>query len=493
MHAGAFLQGSGSELRYHGNNLAAQEDIVVVTINYRLGALGSLAHPSLYATYGYTGDYTLADQAFALNWVYENIQYFGGDNSMITVGGISAGSAATTYLMANPNTKPQIHQAIVQSGDPLSQAQSMAQGLTQGVQTASLVACNGTDAEIIACLRNVSFNTYINLATYGSISKVSVGAGQFLADSPYNFITKNYTESIPVFVGNSLDEFDLFVYTGQTAPLSQMAYAPFLANLLSAFTSGVNAFSVVNTYPCAAYNPSDCREAASTAFSDSGTFCQVALFAENAADYGYLFSYRPSYENPIVPGAPHLSDIPFNFNSLNLTTFAFNAADQAVADVVSRYFGSFIRTGNPNYAGQPTQFPNYQSAGNPRIDYAGTIPSVVTGFKTLDNTPACGYWATVYGQLAAAEMIMMASNSSAIGMPAPAPSCSPCPVATSSPCPVLIASGTPIPTPTYSCPAQTPTASPTPSCSTPPPSCAGQENDDNDVNINFYFADMLRH
>ena len=120
VHGGAFLLGAGSEPLYDGSQLASRGDVVVVTVNYRLGALGYLAHPALRddAT-GACGNWGLLDQIAAIEWVRDNAEAFGGDPSQITVFGESAGSMSVTTIMAAPRARGLFRRAIAQSGAPV--------------------------------------------------------------------------------------------------------------------------------------------------------------------------------------------------------------------------------------------------------------------------------------------------------------------------------------------------------------------------------------
>lgn len=119
IHGGAFSSGSGSELIYDGGRMASG-GVVVVTINYRLGALGFLATRGLLEESGMTGNYGLLDQIQALKWVQENISAFGGDPKKVTIGGQSAGAYSVTALLLSPLAKGLFHQAIVESGSIFS-------------------------------------------------------------------------------------------------------------------------------------------------------------------------------------------------------------------------------------------------------------------------------------------------------------------------------------------------------------------------------------
>ncbi|MBC3888902.1 carboxylesterase family protein [Acetobacterium paludosum] len=119
IHGGAFATGSGSDMVYDGFRMA-QEGVVVVTINYRLGALGFLATQGLLEESGTTGNYGILDQIQALHWVQKNIEAFGGDPSQVTIGGQSAGAYSVTALMLSPLAKGLFHQAVVESGSIFS-------------------------------------------------------------------------------------------------------------------------------------------------------------------------------------------------------------------------------------------------------------------------------------------------------------------------------------------------------------------------------------
>lgn len=117
IHGGAFRTGAGSQAVYDGVNLA-EKDVVVVTINYRLGPLGFFAHPLLTeeSPNGSSGNYGLLDQVAALEWVERNIASFGGDPDNVTVFGESAGAMSICDLMASPLAEGLFDRAIVQSG-----------------------------------------------------------------------------------------------------------------------------------------------------------------------------------------------------------------------------------------------------------------------------------------------------------------------------------------------------------------------------------------
>jgi carboxylesterase 2 len=165
---GRFEGGSGDVKTYDGTRLATK-DMIVVTMNYRLGAFGYLAHPELSAESGHnsSGNYGILDQQFALKWVHDNIKDFGGNPNQVTVGGQSAGSASSLLSMWSPLTKGLVQGVIAESGaraphDPqvgglATSHRNMSEALTQG--EAFLKTMNVTS---IAALRNVSTEALID-------------------------------------------------------------------------------------------------------------------------------------------------------------------------------------------------------------------------------------------------------------------------------------------------------------------------------------------
>jgi para-nitrobenzyl esterase len=142
VHGGSFVSGSGAGSLYRGGTLAADGDVVVVTINYRLGLLGFLAHPALEdegqswlggAPWSGFGNWGLADQVAALRWVHDHIAAFGGDPGNVTLFGESAGGMSVSALLAVPAARGLFHRAIVESGPPYSYTAEEAAGRAEAV------------------------------------------------------------------------------------------------------------------------------------------------------------------------------------------------------------------------------------------------------------------------------------------------------------------------------------------------------------------------
>ncbi|MGP4087215.1 carboxylesterase/lipase family protein [Streptomyces sp. KR55] len=219
LHGGGNVYGAGSD--YNAAALAAR-GMVVVTVNYRLGALGFLAHPALSAESAdhTSGDYGLMDQQAALRWVQRNIGAFGGDRNRVTLGGQSAGSADTCLHIASPTAKDLFHRAIQQSGSCASHG-----GLTpltlgaaerKGNDFAASVGC--ADPSTTAdCLRAVPTTELIRTSGTGAASLWAPNTGpRVLPRPPQTAWAEGRVNAVPTLNGSTHDEYRYFtaLYVG---------------------------------------------------------------------------------------------------------------------------------------------------------------------------------------------------------------------------------------------------------------------------------------
>src|SRR5262249_49895840 len=206
IHGGALVTGTGAA--FDPSVLVSTHNIIVVTINYRLGALGWLANPALDRS-GIAGNYGLMDQQLAFKWVRDNIKHFGGNAGRVPIGGEWAGGFSTSSILASPTAKGLFHAAIIESGAyMLFTIRSVAAQEALGASFTTAVGCTGTNAQIAACLRNAPVPTL--LAAQGIIN-TSPTAGttilpQGLSDA---FSSGNFTR-VPVMQGTNLNEGTLF-------------------------------------------------------------------------------------------------------------------------------------------------------------------------------------------------------------------------------------------------------------------------------------------
>ncbi len=356
IHGGGLIVGESDG--YDPSPFVAQ-DVVVVTINYRLGTLGFLAHPALTAesSYGGSGDYGLMDQQAALRWVQRNIRAFGGDADNVTIFGESAGGYSVLAQLASPQVAGLFHKAIVESGTySLTQA-PLATAEAQGTAFATAVGCG--DA---ACLRALSVAAVL---AAGPTSTIFANLDGFvLTQSMQSALTSGEFNQVPVIVGSNHDEWRLFVAQAEKltgTPLTPAAYPGAIAAL--GIPAPLVPFIANVAYPLAAYgSPSEALGAVGT---DLVFACNTAKSARLLSKYVPTFQYEFADANapmlyfapPISfpTGAYHASELEYLFvlSQTPVPFPGFTAAQQALADTMVPYWTQFARTGDPSSPGVP--------------------------------------------------------------------------------------------------------------------------------------------
>jgi len=397
IHGGAFIGGSGGSA-YLPERLVA-EGVVVVTLNYRLGALGFLAHPALSAEQdGRSGAYGLLDQKQALTWIQQNIDHFGGDPDNVTIFGESAGGHSVMALVASPETDGLFHKAIVQSGSifpaqmPLESAEMLG--------AAAFAACTDVD-----CLRNLSVTEVLAAQT-----KLSSGIGLVVNHgsalqpdgSIADALTNGNFQRVPLLAGTNLDEYSLFVGISalSSAPPPPEQYHAQIGALIRQPADSMATQGVAAAYPLAAYGNS-VWQAISAIGTDAVFSCnalkQAQQFAPHVAVYAYEFADRdaPLALLPVRPagielGAMHAAEIPYIFGS-DASFVARGATEEQVAlsQTMIRYWTRFARSGNPN-DGIDTNWPDFNTAGQLlQLDVPTTAATSSAAFGALHR---CAIW-----------------------------------------------------------------------------------------------------
>ena len=206
IHGGALVTGAGAA--FDPSVLVSTHNIIVVTINYRLGALGWLVHPALDGN-GIAGNYGLMDQQLAFKWVRDNIEHFGGNPNRVTIGGESAGGLSTSSNLASPTANGLFHAAIIESGAyMLFSVRPVAPQEALGVTFATAVGCTGTNAQIAACLRNTPVATL--LAAQGIINTSPTSGTTILPQGLSDAFGSGNFNRVPVMQGTNLNEGTLF-------------------------------------------------------------------------------------------------------------------------------------------------------------------------------------------------------------------------------------------------------------------------------------------
>jgi len=392
IHGGGFLNGS-SDL-YNARRLAARGDIVVVTVNYRLGALGFLAHPALTDADGGPGNYGLADQQAALRWVQRNIAAFGGDPAKVTIAGESAGAMSVCDHLVAPESAGLFRAAIMQSGPCQAQADLRA-GKRVSVDFAAQAGCPNAPG-VRRCLLNLPAD---RLA--GGPPFVRIGANvltgpvtgtERLPVPPNTVADRPPTARVPVLIGSTADEFTLFV---ALTYLKQKSLPPYRE--LMAGTFGAEAPAVAAHYPLSRYDGS-AGLAYAAAVTDGVFACPIDTMARGLARrapvYAFEFGDRhapapePLRHTPFAPGAGHGLELRYLFDMGGATPM--DAAQRVLADQMVDYWASFVATGVPQAPGAP-DWPALDPDHPQHLVLQTEKPTVSTDFSARHQ---CGFWAS---------------------------------------------------------------------------------------------------
>lgn len=357
IHGGGMVAGSGCEVVCDGTGFASRKDVVVVTINYRLGFLGFFAHPDLTREAGGTsGNYALYDMRKACQWVKENIAAFGGDPDRITVAGQSGGAAGTGALHASPLMKGLINRVSIESGPiywGFMQPQDRSVLEQKGVAFMEYIGCKS-----IAELRRRDawelFDAY-NKYTEG---QGLAGGFSFCVDG--EFIPKPYSE---IMDSGEFNDFDVLMGScSQEFPCvdpEKFTVEEFHAYLAEAFPDNVE--NMKKWYP--AENGVQAAKQASTIASDImllgsakiGEICKK--FGRKA--YIWLMSKENETERGHASGSPHCAEMPYVFGRVDkgernpFFDYHWVGADYDFMELIQGYWYDFCATGDPNGGGRP--------------------------------------------------------------------------------------------------------------------------------------------
>lgn len=372
-HGGGFMNGAGD--LYRPERLAVQGDVVVVTVNYRLGIFGLFGHPEL----GGGPALALADQQAALRWVRANAERFGADPRNVTVFGESAGALSVCAHLTSPASAGLFHKAVVQSGscsttmppravlpglEPYEPFVPERRTVADGALTAARLGCSGPPGGVMDCLRALDVRTLATPELMRRFSLVPYGT-ELLPMEPRRALEEGRFHRVPVMQGTTLDEMRIFVALTLAAdPVPDEA--AYRSRLEQSF--GVSAARAVEAeYPVSRY-PTP-AVAWATVLSDASFTCPTlrdsGALARRVATYGYRFSDR---EAPDFTGLPTMPELPFGashgFELSYLFTMAPLAAPQReLADRMTGYWTEFARNGTPGASGVPgtPEWPRYRS------------------------------------------------------------------------------------------------------------------------------------
>jgi para-nitrobenzyl esterase len=395
IHGGGLTQDAGRN--YDASKLAA-DGTVVVSINYRLGALGFLAHPALaFSPGGPAGNYGLMDQQAALRWIQRNIGQFGGDPENVTIAGQSAGGLSVLAQMVSPGARGLFQRAIVQSGTFALNQRPLAEAEAAGETFATVVGCPDQTA---ACLRKVPVS---DLVSKFGVEIPGVVDGSVLTQPIGTALASGQFARVPVINGITHDEELLFVAglsltvsQGTNIPLAgnPMDPANYQANIAQALgVSAARATAIANEYPLSAY-PSPVA-AFSLLVSDASFACpalQVDRWtaARGVPTYAYQFNDDNAPVNIVGASlglATHGTELPYLLDQPNAPHPAMlNPDQQALAASMRKDWASFAGTGNPSSRALP--WPSFN--GTRVLSLVPLQSQVTTDFATTHH---CSFWA----------------------------------------------------------------------------------------------------
>ena len=340
IYGGGFVSGGAGCAIYDGKEMA-EKDVVFVSINYRVGVFGFLAHPELTkeSGYGSSGNYALLDMIASLKWVKENIAAFGGDPDQVTIAGQSAGAFAVNHLCASPLAKGLFKGAIAQSGGSVLTSALRPTTSLQQAENMGLDFAKKLNARSIEDLRKLSAQNIFN-AKQGLTYPIE--DGYVLPSSIADIYANGKQNDVALILGWNLDD----KVTGP--PVSAEAYKQQLQKQF-----GTNADKVLQYYPAT----NDVIAAASQDnLSRDGFFgvqgyawANAQLLKGKSNVFVYNFNRKlPSYSAASNFGAFHTGEVPYVLNNLKTVNRPWEAIDIQLADQVSNYWVNFVKTGNPN-------------------------------------------------------------------------------------------------------------------------------------------------
>jgi para-nitrobenzyl esterase len=389
IHGGSLLVGESND--YDPATLV-RSGVIVVTINYRIGALGFLADAALaHRPGGPSGDYGLMDQQAALRWVQRDVRGFGGDPRDVTLFGESAGGLSTLAQVVSPGARGLFQRAIVESGSYELTQQSLASAESAGTAFAAKVGCASNTA---ACLRGLPLSTIVDNEDFGGYDPNIDSA--VLPQSIITALASGQFSHVPVIIGTNRDEWRLFVGLDELngAPAVTAAnYVPEISSTLG--LPATQAAEVASEYPLSSYSsPAVALGAVGT---DAIFACPALIEQDELSRYTPTYAYEFSDENApdrFLPsfgfpyGAAHAFELQYLFDLTDAPNQGtLSASQQQLARAMQRDWTSFAKTGRP-----AATWPQFGATGQRALSLVPPRPRLEAGYAAEHH---CSFWTSL--------------------------------------------------------------------------------------------------
>lgn len=350
IHGGAFSAGTAV---CHGDHLA-KKGVVLVSIEYRVGEFGFLAHPELSAEspHNVSGNYGLMDMMAALQWIQENIEAFGGNPDQVTIFGESAGGIAVSMLCASPQAKGLFHGAISQSGGSFGPSRR-----TRTFPGENMKRLKDAEGDGVAYQKSLGASSIDEMRKLPAEKIVSRGYdtswpvidGRVIVDDQYKLYAAGTYNDVDVLIGYNSDEGLSFwppATSSQYVESVHQRYGPFAEKLIEAYPAG-------NGKP-----PKSTRDLMRDAAFGWQTWSWARLQAKTGKSrvYLYYFDQHPDYpeNSPQADhGSPHGQDVAYVFQDLNPSDRRTTESDMDISQAMATYWTNFAKRGDPNGTGVP--------------------------------------------------------------------------------------------------------------------------------------------
>jgi para-nitrobenzyl esterase len=349
IHGGALATGSSREDIYDGQRLA-ERGMIVVSINYRLGVLGFMAHPELSAesSVHVSGNYGLLDQIAALRWVHQNIGAFGGDPKNVTIAGESAGALSVMYLMTSPVARGLFEKAIVESGYMITMPalKTSVFGMPSGEAAGQMLQA-GLQARDLADLRAMDGRAITNLAARAGFAPWGVIDGVVLPDQMVTIFDEKRQAPVPLLVGFNQGEIRSLRFLAPKAPDSAEKYEAIIRERY-----GVLADRFLKLYPASDYRESILATTRDVLYGWTAERLARSQTAIGQNAYLYLFDHGYPAMDAAGLHAFHASELPFVFGTFdrvgpNWPKIPDTADERSLSAAMLDYWSSFAVTGSP--------------------------------------------------------------------------------------------------------------------------------------------------